>query len=153
MKQNLALQFCRKRNKDVSILTETHINLDQIYHIRNNWLDAIFLSPADSHTKGLLVLLHLGLEGITEVKTNPKWRFIYCFYALSGHSTRKQLAKGRSFEGLQNYMEIKKEGNVNKIIPGDFNCTMDKMERDSKNKALYRCHFNYSLSNSSWLLD
>ena len=71
----------------------------------------------------------------------------------SGHSTRKQLAKGRFFEGLQNYMEIKKEGNENEIILGDFNCTVDKMERDSRNKALWRCHFNYVLSNSSWILD
>ena len=29
LKQNIALQFCRNRNKDVSISTETHINLDQ----------------------------------------------------------------------------------------------------------------------------
>ena len=51
LKQNVALQFCRNRNKDVSILTETHINLDQIHHIRNNWLGAIFFSPGDSHKK------------------------------------------------------------------------------------------------------
>ena len=76
MKQNLALQFCRNRNKDVSTLTETHINYDQIHHIRNNWLGAIFFSPGDSHTKGLLVLLHLGLEGVTEVNTDPKGRFV-----------------------------------------------------------------------------
>ena len=75
LKQNLALQFCRNRNKDVSTLTETHINLDQIHHIRNNWLGAIFFSPGDSHTKGLLVLLHLVLEGVTEVDTDVKGRF------------------------------------------------------------------------------
>ena len=45
-------------------------------------------------------------------------------------STRKQLSKGRFFEGLQNLMENKNEGNANKIILGDFNCTMDKMEMD-----------------------
>ena len=32
-------------------------------------------------------------------------------------------------KGLQNYMENKNEGNENKIILGDFNCTMDKMDR------------------------
>ena len=42
LKQNPALQFCRNRNKDVNILTESHISLDQIHHIRNNWLGAIF---------------------------------------------------------------------------------------------------------------
>ena len=76
LKQNLALQFCRNRNKDVSILTEIRINLDQKHHIRNNWLGAIFFSPGDSHTKGLLVLLHLGLEGVIEVDTDPKGRFV-----------------------------------------------------------------------------
>ena len=45
-------------------------------HIGNNWLGAIFLSPGDSHIKGLLVLLHLGLEGVTEVDTDPKGRFV-----------------------------------------------------------------------------
>ena len=74
LKQNLAFQFCRNQNKDVSILTETYINLDQIHHIRNNWVGAIFFFPGDSHTKGLLFLLHLGLEGVTEVDTDPKGR-------------------------------------------------------------------------------
>ena len=75
----------------------------------------VFFSPGDSHTKGLLVLLHLGLEGITEVDTDSKGRFVsfkvtatndrvLCVYAPSGNSTRKQLARGHFFEGLQNYM-------------------------------------------------
>ena len=51
LKQNLALQFCRIGNKDASILTETHINLDKFHHIRNNWFDAIFLSSEDIHAK------------------------------------------------------------------------------------------------------
>ena len=120
LKQNLVPQFCRNQNKDVSILTETHINLDQIHHIRNNWLGAIFFSPGDSHTKGLLELLHLGLEGVTEVDTNPKGRFVsfkvtpsndrvLCVYALDK-------APGNScLEGvyLKNYKIIwkKKSGN------------------------------------------
>ena len=93
LKQNLALQFCRNQNKDVIVLTETHINLDQIQHIRNNWLGAIFFSPGDSNIKELLVLLHLGLEGVTEVNPDPKGRFasfkvtpsndrVLCVYAL-----------------------------------------------------------------------
>ena len=43
-------------------------------------------------------------------------------------------------------MESKNEGNENKIILGDFNCTMDKMERDGRNRTLYKCHFNFVLS-------
>ena len=35
----------------------------------------MFFTPGDSHTKGLLVLLHPGLEAVTEVDTDPKWGF------------------------------------------------------------------------------
>ena len=53
-----------KPNKVISILTETHINYDQIHHTRNNWLDSIFFSPGDSHIKEMLFVLHMGLESI-----------------------------------------------------------------------------------------
>ena len=39
-------------------------------------MGTIFLSSEDSHTKGSLILLHPGLEGITEVDTDPKGRFL-----------------------------------------------------------------------------
>ena len=39
-------------------------------------MGAIFFSPGDIHTKRLLVLLHLGLEGVTEVNTDLKGRFV-----------------------------------------------------------------------------
>ena len=120
------LNLAESRNIDVSIVVKTHINLDQIHHIRNNWLGAIFFSPGDSHTKGLLVLPHLGLEGVTEVDTDPKWTFVsfkitlssdrfLCVYAPSRHSTREQLAQERFVEGLQNFMENKNEWNESKI--------------------------------------
>ena len=120
-------------------------------------MGTIFLSPEDSSTKGLLALLHLGLEGVTEVDTDPNGRLVSfritpsmtelsLLFVPSGHSTREHLARGRFFEELQNYMENKNKGNENKIILGDFNCTMDKMERDGRNKTLYKCHFNYALS-------
>ena len=32
-------------------------------------------------------------------------------------------------------MENKNEGNENKIMLGDFNCTMDKMDRYGENKT------------------
>ena len=42
------------------------------------------------------------------------------------------------------------------MIFGDFNYTKDKMERDGRNKILYRCRFNYALSKlivDNWLED
>ena len=50
-------------------------------------------------------------------------------------------------------MENENEGNESKIILGDFNCTMDKIERDGRNKTLYKCHFSYARQNSLWIMD
>ena len=137
---------CRKQNKDNSILTETHINQDKIHQTKNNWLDPIFLSPRKIYTKGLLGQRHPRLEGVTEVDTDPKGRFVsfkitlsnnrvLCVWAPLGHSTRQHLIKGRFFEGLQNYMENKCQGNENKILLGDLKITMDIMGRDGRNKT------------------
>ena len=44
-------------------------------------------------------------------------------------------------------MENENERNENKIILGDFNSTMDKMNRYNRNKTyIYRCCSNYTLS-------
>ena len=56
----------------------------------------------------------MGLEGVTEVDTDPKERFASfkvttsnqsSVCAPSEYSTREQLARGRFFEGLQKYMQ------------------------------------------------
>ena len=45
-------------------------------------------------------------------------------------------------------MQNKNEGNENKIMLGDLNCTMDKIDRDGQNKTqrLYRRCSSYALS-------
>ena len=86
LKQDLALEFCRKRNKDINILTETHINHGQIHHqlhIRKNWLGPIFFSPGDSQTKISLLLLHPGLKGITEVDIDSKGGGGFMFFKVT----------------------------------------------------------------------
>ena len=135
------------------------INHDQIHNTRNDWLDPNFFSPGDSSRKGFLALLHLNLESVTEVETDPKRRFlsfkitpskdrVLHVYAPLGHNTRKQLARGHFFEGLQIYMENESEGNKRKMILGDFDYIMDKIGRNSGNKTqrLYRCGCKYALS-------
>ena len=57
---------------------------------------------------------------------------VLCVYAPSGHSTREQLTRGHFFEGLQNYMENKSEESGNEVILEDFNCSMDKIDRDGR---------------------
>ena len=44
-------------------------------------------------------------------------------------------------------MKNKNKGIENKIILGDFNCTLDKMGRHGGNKTqrIYRCRSNYAL--------
>ena len=63
----------------------------------------------------MLFLLHLGLEGVTRVDTDPKERFVsfkvtsmrVSVCTPSEYSTREQLAGGRFFEGLLNICQIK----------------------------------------------
>ena len=103
------LRFPERKSKGISILTGTHINHDRIHDIKK------IGSPRESHLKGLLSLLHLDLEGATEVDINPKGRFVsfkvspsndkvLCIYGSSWYSSREQLARGRFFEWLKNYM-------------------------------------------------
>ena len=56
-------------------------------------------------------------------------------------------------------MKNKNEGNDNKIIPGDFNCTMDKMDRDGEKKKKKQKHKDLIdavpfmlCQNSSWIM-
>ena len=70
--QDVALEFCRKQNKDISILTKIYVIHDQLHHIRNNCFGPILFSPGDSRTRGLHLLIHSGFEGVTEVNIDPK---------------------------------------------------------------------------------
>ena len=153
-----------KKHKDINILTETYSNHDQIHHqihIRSNWLGPIFFSPVDSHTKGSLVLLHPAPEGITEVDTDPKGRFVSfkvislplmteCYVLMPF----QRVAPGNSWLGgisLKEYKiiwKIKMKEMKKKKILGDFICSMDTMDRYGGNKTLrlYRCCFCYALN-------
>ena len=99
----------------------------------------IFFSSADSHTKGLL-------EGVTEVHTDPKRRFVsfkvtpingrfLSVYVPSWHNTWEQLAREDFFERVHNYLAIKSESNENKIILEYFNWNMNKIDRDGANET------------------
>ena len=153
-KQDLTPEFCRNQ-KATSILTETHTNHDQTHPTRNNWLGSIIFPTTDSHTKGMLLLLHLSLERITEVDTDPKERFVSFkvtpsndrVLSLQGIESESSWLGGHFFDGLQSYTENKNKGNENKIILRGLNCTMDKINRDDENKTqrLYRCCSNYTM--------
>ena len=96
--------------------------------------------------------VHLGLEGWHLSKREVCVLYVYyfndrvlCVYAPSGYNTRQQLDRGRFFDGL--HIENKNKGNENKIILEDFNCTMDKIDRDSENKTqILWCSSSYALS-------
>ena len=120
-----------------------------------------FFSLGDSHTKGCLSCFIWDLK----VDTDPKGRFVsfkstpskdrvLCVYAPSGYSTRKQLDRGRFFEGLQNHTDNKNKGNENKIILEYFNRIIDKMDRDGQNKTqrLYWCSLVMPCQTSSWIM-
>ena len=116
LKQDLALEFSRNQNKVISILTEPHMNHDQIHNIGNNWLGSNFFSLGYSHTKGCLSCFIWDLK----VDIDPKGRLVsfkftpfndrgLYVYPPSGYSTGEPLDEGRFFEGLQNYMASKEK--------------------------------------------
>ena len=47
----------------------------------------IFFSLGDTHTNGMLFLLHLGLESVTEVDTDPKESFVSFKVTISNESS------------------------------------------------------------------
>ena len=85
---------------------------------------SIISSTADSHTKGMLFLLHLSLEGITEVGTDPNERFVSFKVTLSndrvlslhGIKPESSCLGGHLLKGLQSYTQNKNKGNKSKII-------------------------------------
>ena len=114
LKQDLALEVCRNQNKLINILTGTHINHDQIHHIRNNWLGSNLFSLGYSHTKGCLPCFIWDLK----VDTDPKGSFVsfkftpsnhrvLCVYAPSVYSTREQLDGGVSLKDYKVIWKIK----------------------------------------------
>ena len=75
-KQDLAPEFCRNQKKSSVFYLELISTM--IKHTIQEIIDRapIFFFPEDSHTNGMLFLLHLGLEGITEAATDPKRKFV-----------------------------------------------------------------------------
>ena len=54
----------------------------------------MFFSPGDSHTKGMLFLLYMVLEGINETDTDSQKRFVYFKVTLSNESYLLVLLQG-----------------------------------------------------------
>ena len=87
-----------------------------------------------------LILIQKG--GLRSLRLLPLMGVL--FVPLQGIASEKSW---RFFEGLQNYMQNKIEGNENKIMLGYLNCTMDKIDKNGENKTqkLYRCCSSYVL--------
>ena len=70
------------------------------------------------------------------------------FMPLQGIAPRNSWTGGVSLKDYKIYMENKNKGNESKIILEDFNCIMDKMDRNGENKPerLYWCCSSYALS-------
>ena len=67
-------------------------------------------------------------------KSTPSNDKVLCVFAPQCIAPWNSWTGGHFFEGLQNYIENQDKGNESKIILEDFNCTMDKMDRDGENK-------------------
>ena len=106
----------KKAKKDISILTETHINHDQIYHIRSNWLGFIFFSPGvvtqKEYISYFIRVLRVSLRstliqkrGLCPLRGLPQMTEFSLFIPFQ--RTREHLVREPFFEGLQDYMLFK----------------------------------------------
>ena len=122
------------------------------------------LSPGDNHTKGLVVLLYPGLQGITEVDIDPKMEFvsfkvtplplmteISVFMPLQGIAPRNSWLEGASLKDYKiiwkiKIREIKKKKKKKKYLETS-NVLWKKMYQYGGNKTqiLYICCSNYAL--------
>ena len=152
------LSFAEKNNKDISVSTETHSNHDQIHHqihIRANWLGPIFLSPGEfsltqkDRLSCFIRVLKASLRLTLIQKVIPLFIMTYfaVFMPLQGIAPGNSWLGGVSLKDFKIIWKRKNEGNENKLILEDFNCTMDKMDRYGGNKTqrLYRWCSNYAL--------
>lgn len=58
------------------------------------------------------------------------------------------MARARFFERMQTYMKSITQGNENKLILRNFNCTISNMDRDDgrRTQKLYGCRFSFVVS-------
>ena len=70
-------QYFNHDHDETHIMTMIKLISTMIKHTKKKKLiGPIFFFPGDSHTKGMLFPVHLGLESITKVDTDPKGRFV-----------------------------------------------------------------------------
>ena len=87
-------------------------------------IGSIFFSPGDTHTKEMLFLLHMGLEGVAEVDTDPKERFVSfkvttsnessLFVPLQGIAPESSWLGGTFLKDYKNICKIKMMGTKTK---------------------------------------
>ena len=92
----------------------------------------------------MLFLLHPSLEGVTEVDTDPKGRSvsfkgttsndISLFVPLQGIAPENCWLGGTFLKDYKIICKIKMREMKKKIMLGDFNCAIDKIDRDGEKK-------------------
>ena len=144
LKQNLILEFSRKQNKDISVLTGTHSNYDQINQIRNNWFGPIFLLETFTQKDCLLSFIQ-DLKMSLRLTLIQKGDFylsrllslitdFFVFVPLQGIAPESSWLKDVSLKDYKIIWKIN-EGNEKKNLLGNFTITTDKTDRDEDNET------------------
>ena len=161
VKQEITLEFCRSQNKDICILGETHIGHEQIHQIRNNWLGPIFFAPGETFSKGMVIcftkalmiswmLTQIQKRGLCPSKFVPLMTEFFVSMLLQVIVTENNWLGDASLKVYKLIWKAK----LSEMETRDFNCTLDKTDRDEGNKTQirYRCHSNLPCLNSSRIM-
>ena len=137
-----ALQFCKNSAADFSILQETHLGPAKYNDIKNQWQGEVYISPGTTFRDGILLLVNNTAPKIKILKTDTNGKFIIfkilntsdvvvALYAPSGIIKEKQDLRQTFFRKLRKEIRFNITKNENVIILGDFNSTLNTLDRST----------------------
>ena len=137
-----ALQYCKNSEADFSILQETHLGPAKYNQLRNDWQGQIILAPGTVHRDGIMLLRKNSAPEIQLLRSDPKGKYlifnivntndtVVAIYAPSGILKEKRQERKLFYYRIRRLIRKYMPHGSNLILLGDFNTTLDKLDRIS----------------------
>ena len=137
-----ALQYCKNSEADFSILQETHLGPAKYNQLRNDWQGQIILAPGTVHRDGIMLLRKNSAPEIQLLRSDPKGKYlifnivntndtVVAIYAPSGILKEKRQERKLFYYRIRRLIRKYMPHGSNLILLGDFNTTLNKLDRTS----------------------
>ena len=151
---------------DITLLQETHITPDMYRQTSKLWTGTMLFSPGKQNTDGTIICIKDNSIKPTNTVNDPNGKFqitdiridklnitLINVYAPSGNTTQNQYKRREFWEDLAKTMSALIKQDKHYILAGDFNVTLQDIDRQSRASQKYRCHSQSSLLNLIHMLD